>query len=56
MENLFNTPLQLRKAHLLWKFTQESDQVFTNDKKEAVSTMYEETGVVDVIVIVVRLS
>lgn len=51
MENLFNTPLQLRKAHLLWKFTQESDQVFTNDKKEAVSTMYEETGVVDVIVI-----
>jgi len=52
MENLFNTPLQLRKAHLLWKFTpEESDQVFTNDKKEAVSTMYVETGVVDVITI-----
>ena len=32
MENLFNTPLQLRKAHLLWRFTpKNSEQVFTND-------------------------
>jgi len=52
MENLFNTPLQLRKAHLLWRFTPEtSEQVFTNDKKEASSSMYVETRVVDVITI-----
>ena len=34
-ENLFNTPLQFTP--------EESDQVFTNVKKEAVSTMYVET-------------
>jgi len=52
MENLFNTPLQLRKAHLLWKFTPEdNEQVFTNDKKEAVSSMYVETGVLEVVTI-----
>jgi len=52
MENLFNTPLQLRKAHLLWKFTPlDSEQVLTNDKKEAVSTMYVETGVLEVVTI-----
>ena len=52
MENLLNIPLQLKKAHLLWKFMpEESDQVFTNNKKEAVSTMYVETGVLDVITV-----
>ena len=52
MENVFNTPLQLRKAHLLWKFIPEdSEQVYTNDKKEETSTLHVETGVVDVITI-----
>jgi len=52
MENVFNTPLQLRKAHLLWKFIPEdSEQVYTNDKKEDTSTLHVETGVVDVITI-----
>jgi len=52
MENLFNTPLQLRKAHLLWKFTAEdSEEVHTNDKKEASNATHIKTGVVDVITI-----
>ena len=51
-ENLFNTPLQLRKAHLLWKFKPDnSEEIFTNDKKEAVSTLYVETEIVDVVTI-----
>ena len=48
LENLFNTPLQLRKVHPLWKYKPlDSEQVHTNFKKEEISTMDIETGVVD---------
>merc|ERR1719347_486604 len=50
--HLFNTPLQLRKAHLLWKFTAEdSEEVHTNDRKEASNATHIKTRVVDVITI-----
>ena len=47
LENMFNTTLQQR-AHLLWKYTPlDSEQVQTNDEREAISTIHIELGVVD---------
>lgn len=33
LENCFNTPLQLRRVHLLWRFTTDQGDTFTNDKQ-----------------------
>ena len=52
MENIFNTPLQMRKAYLLWRFTPEgSDDTVANDKKEAGTNSYVDTGVLETTVI-----
>ena len=52
MENVFNTPLQVRKANLLWRFTPEDsvDSVM-NDKKDAVTKDLIDTGILDTIVL-----
>ena len=52
MENMFSTPLQIRKAYLLWKFLpDDSDDVIMNDKKETVTAEYVDTGELDTTVI-----
>ena len=52
MENIFNTPLQIRKAYLLWKFIpDDSEEVFLNDKKENLSNPHIETVVMDSVVL-----
>jgi hypothetical protein len=39
MENLFSTPLVLKKSYLLWKFTTSDQEVHSNDKQgEAMSS------------------
>ena len=48
MENIFSTPLQIRKAYLLWKFTpDESEDSIANDRKETLTNEHVETGVLD---------
>ena len=48
MENVFNTPLQVRKANLLWRFTPEhSEDSVMNDKKDAVTKDLVDTGILD---------
>ena len=52
MENVFNTPLQVRKANLLWRFTPEdSGESVMNDKKEAVIKDLVDTGIMDTTVL-----
>ena len=52
MENIFNTPLQMRKAYLLWKFIpDDSDEIFLNDKKESLSNPHVETVMMDSVVL-----
>jgi len=48
MENIFSTPLQIRKAYLLWRFTpDESEDSIANDRKEALTNEHVETGILD---------
>ena len=52
MENVFNTPLQIRKANLLWRFTPEdSEDSVMNDKKDAVTKDLVDTGILDTTVL-----
>ena len=52
LENIFNTPLQLRKAYLLWKFVpDDSEEVFLNDKKESLSNPHVETVMLESVVL-----
>ena len=52
LENMFNTALQIRKAYLLWKFTPEdSEDAIMNDKKDASTNEFVDTGVLETTVI-----
>ena len=52
MENVFNTPLQIRKANLLWRFTPEdSEDSVMNDKKDTVTKDVIDTGILDTTVL-----
>ena len=52
LENIFNTPLQLRKAYLLWKFVpDDSEEVFLNDKKESLTNPHVETVILESVVL-----
>ena len=52
MENIFNTPLQLRKAYLLWKFVpDDSEEVFLNEKKESLNNPHVETVILESVVL-----
>ena len=52
LENVFSTPLQLRRAHLLWRFTPAgSEESVTNGAGEDAAASCVDTALVETVVI-----
>ena len=52
LENVFSTPLQLRRAHLLWRFTPAgSEESVTNGGGEDAAASCVDTALVDTVVL-----
>ena len=52
LENVFSTPLQLRRAHLLWRFTPAgSEESVTNGGGEEAAASCVDTALVDTVVL-----